>query len=511
MGRTATPGRRRPASRTPPGKGNGGSGRGPGVGAGVGPITNPGRGGAASTASGVTCAQDRFCGVGSDAPPASNVSGPAGGVSSRPIREIGAIRSRTSILPIDPVRPTRRTTGPRVRVTRRTTGLSAWSGSCACAHCWAKLAPPVTGAARSSRARSGASTNRPASGGSGATCRRCRLSATARPSAARPNTRPAASRSAAWSQAAATRVSCCCCTTRVPSAAATRCAGSVLSCSYQRRGRGRVQSRGRRIRLPVPRRRQQRVARRLLVGGVEHVDERRREPSLHRRVRPPLDGSVQREQGTGEQHLHVVGAGDPQSRRRQVHRAGAEAVLDGAPADREGQGLEVARGAGREPPVVQDGQLDRRHARRATPGRSLGVAGVVPQPGAPARLERGHDAGEVLGLLRQQAPGDQPGQAARRVGRERVGEGRVRHRRVGRQLGVRPGPALLEVGQLLLRAGRGADRQDRQRAARRRRQPHARLLADHDEAQPRSQPARRRRGRGEQPGQGRLVQLHEAR
>ena len=474
----------------------------------MGPISNPGRGGAPSTASVLTCAQDRS----SAPPPASKVSGPAAGVNSRPIIAVGAIRPRTPIPVTGAVGPTRRTAGPRGRVTRRTTVLSAWSGSRASAHCWAKLVLPVADA-RSSRARNGASTNRPDSGGSGATCRRCRLSATARPSAASPKTRPAACRSAAWSQAAATSVSCCCWTTSVPRAAATRCAGSMLSCSYQRPGDAGSRAAGARVRRAVPRRRQQRVARRHLVGRVEHVDQGRREAA------PPSPGPTT-------------------ARRARRARASAPASSTWASSAPAIPSPEVDRSTARVPKPSATGRpriarasdwkspagpvANRQWCRPAAPPaaipgarrqrRPLGGAGIVPQPREPARLERGHHAGEVLGLLGQQAPADQPGQAAPGVGGERVRQRRVGHRDLGGQLGVRPGPAVVEVGQLAPPGGPAhADRQHRQRAARGRRQLHARLLAHHDEAQPGPQPARRRRGRGEQPRQRGLVELDERR
>ena len=166
---------------------------------------------------------------------ASKVSGPLGGSKLRSIRAIGAMLPRMSIRDgIGEVRATRRSTGPDVRVTRRTAVPRAAADTCACAHWTPKLgSAPVAGAA-SSRARNGASTNSPTSSESCATCRRCRLSATAKPSPARPYSRRAAARSAAWSQAAATSVSWWRCTTAVPSAAATRAPGSRFSCSYQR-------------------------------------------------------------------------------------------------------------------------------------------------------------------------------------------------------------------------------------------------------------------------------------
>ncbi len=254
---------------------------------------------------------------------------------------------------------------------------------------------------------------------------------------------------------------------------------------------------------------QHRFRRRSGVRGVQYGTQRGREPGSQSRIGPAVRWRVESQQGTAEQLLGVVGAGQSEPGGGEIDGPGAEPVTDRTAANRQRQRLEVAGRSGAEAPMVVDRQLDGRHALGECPGGSFGVARVVAQAGPASGLEGGHHAGQVRGLLVQQPAADQPGQVAGRV----TGQGRGHGARVGGtvegDLGVRPGPRVGQVGQLVLGFGGGADGQHRQGAASGGAEPHPGLLAHHDQAQPGPQLPTGRRRRGEQPRQTRIVELDQ--
>ena len=148
----------------------------------------------------------------------------------------------------------------------------------------------LTTGSRCRRGNSGATTNTPTSADNGVRCRACIRSATAMPASANRPSAATARRSAAWSHADATSVSWSRCTTCTPRAAATRPAGSVLSCSYQRAGTVGSSVGRRPVGGAVARRGQHGRLGRDLVRRVEHLGQRGGEPGRQRRVRPRRPG-----------------------------------------------------------------------------------------------------------------------------------------------------------------------------------------------------------------------------
>ena len=155
-----------------------------------------------------------------------------------------------------------------------------------------------------------------------------------------------------------------------------------------------------------------------------------------------------------------------------------------------------------------------RERRRQHPCRSqrgggdqIAVGDRQAEPGLAAQFKRRHDAGNVVGIGREDARTDQPRQ--RQLRRSFQGGEHVRLCTVGcRGLRMRPSPALAEVGQLGVRVSRRGDRQHGQRGIDRAGQRHAVLLTHNDKAQPGSQlRVRTGTGRHEQPGEVGTIEL----
>ena len=155
-----------------------------------------------------------------------------------------------------------------------------------------------------------------------------------------------------------------------------------------------------------------------------------------------------------ERDGHVGPAGQRRDRQRPRSRAGGQPRRP----QLAGQRPEVAAVAGREPPVVVQRQLDDNLVRG--PGRRerrIGAVDRQAEAGLAPGAERRHEAGVVVPARRQPSRRQQPRERRRRAALQRG----VDRRGLVEHLGVRPGPRVGQVGQLLRRDGRSADPQAR--------------------------------------------------